>query len=365
MRWAAVAPIVAATIAMGGVAEAASRVAVVVPRDPDATTREATTRLEAELRGAGFEVVSVPAPPGGDARAAVEATSVEPRPIATIAIQPTAGGAVADVWVADHLSEKTLVRKIRVDDADPSSAVSTLAIRAVERLRASLLELREPARAPRRVPADVARWIEPPPAAAPALPESPRGPAPSVRSGPRRARQLRRLRRLVRPDDPRLPPRAARHRRPRHALHRRLAAGGDRPHRQRVAEPGDRHARPRAPVRPLQGHAPPVRLARGGCVQPPRCGFGVRFASDRGERVHVGLRGGCGRRARRGARRPRLPRRRASTRSSSRPSPRSAWPGSPPRARASRCSSDRWASRSRSERAFVEPRERARDHCWT
>jgi hypothetical protein len=180
MRRAAAALLIAATIATGSVADAASRVAVVAPRDPDPTTREATTRLEAELRGAGFEVVSVPALPGGDPRAAVEATPVEPRPIATIAIQPTQGGAVADVWVADHLSDKTLVRKIRVDDADPSSAVSTLSIRAVELLRASLLELREPTQAPRPVPADVARWIAPTKAVSAPRPELAAGPRPTL-----------------------------------------------------------------------------------------------------------------------------------------------------------------------------------------
>jgi hypothetical protein len=176
MRRAGAALLFAAALVTSGVAAGASRVAVVEPENPDATWREATTRLGAELRAAGFEVVSVRRAPGAGARDAVEAPSSAPEPIATIAIQGTGGGAVADVWVADHLSDKTLVKRIEVNDADPSSASITLAIRAVELLRASLLELREPRRAPRPVPPDVARWIEPRPAAAPPPPEGPGGP---------------------------------------------------------------------------------------------------------------------------------------------------------------------------------------------
>jgi hypothetical protein len=166
MRRALAVSVLAAVIATNVAAAAASRVLVVRPPDPDPTLIEAMTRLEAELRSAGFEVVSTSPAEGVDPRAEVEAVQPGPRPIATVALRSIERGAACDVWVADHLSDKTLVRRIDVRDADRSEAASTLAIRAVELLRASLLELEVPA--PSAVPADVARWIQRPAAPAPA-----------------------------------------------------------------------------------------------------------------------------------------------------------------------------------------------------
>jgi hypothetical protein len=161
-----------ATIALG----AASRVAVVRPRKPSADIAEATTRLAAELRAAGFEVAVVDARPGVDARTQVERTQLDPRPFATIALVGTERGAVADVWVADHLSSKTLVR--RVDVGADTAVPSALAIRAVELLRASLLEVSASGTRPgAAVPEDVARWMAAPAAAATPRPAAPAAPA--------------------------------------------------------------------------------------------------------------------------------------------------------------------------------------------
>ena len=174
-----------AVLATARTAVAASRVTVVCPSSPDAAAREATTRLEAELRATGFEVVSVDAAPGSDPRAEVETTRLGPGVIATIAIRSTERGAEADVWVADHLSEKTLVRRVDVAAAG-GDAASTLAIRAVELLRASLLETTSPAATheARPVPTDVARWIERPPAPSRRTPlRSPPAPEPTARPG--------------------------------------------------------------------------------------------------------------------------------------------------------------------------------------
>ena len=169
MRRVLAASLFAAVMATTGAAAAASRVLVVRPRDPDPTLLEAVTRLEAELRGAGFEVVAIPASAGADARAEVEAAQPGIRPIATLTVRASERGAGCDVWIADHLSDKTVVRRIDVRDGDASQAASTLAIRAVELLHASLLELEIPASSgpPRDVPADVARWIQRPAPPAP------------------------------------------------------------------------------------------------------------------------------------------------------------------------------------------------------
>lgn len=173
-----------------GVASGAerSRVALVRAGQGDALLAEATTRLEAELRALGFEVVLVD-PTEGDARASVEAAHLSPPPIATLALSHEGPAAAADVWVADALTSKTSVRRIDVKDVSRERAPSVLAVRAVELLRASLLEAaaRERAREERReepepeskatgprrpvpLPSDVERFIAPDePAADPGL----------------------------------------------------------------------------------------------------------------------------------------------------------------------------------------------------
>jgi len=120
------------------VAWSASRVAILQPDDSDVVLSEAVTRLRAELAGAGFEVVMI-ASAGSDVRAGLERWGPGPAPAATLALSRVEGNAAIDVWVADRVSGKTSVRRI---DAVASSEIvpAALAIRAVDLLRASLLE---------------------------------------------------------------------------------------------------------------------------------------------------------------------------------------------------------------------------------
>ncbi len=132
--------------------------------------REANTRVRAELLDAGFEVVEVDRPPG-DPRSEVEDTAPDASSFATIAMNRAANGAFADVWISDHVTGKTVVRRIEVG-SDPN-ATNVLAIRALELLRASLLELAAkgpPSEPPMSAPNDVIQWI------APSLPPAPPGP---------------------------------------------------------------------------------------------------------------------------------------------------------------------------------------------
>lgn len=125
-----------------------SRVRVVTAQASDPVV----TRICAELVAEGFAcVIEAPA---HDPRTDVEAASDA---FASITIERE--GAAADVWVADHVTGKTLVRRVEAADA------RALAIRAVDLLRASLLEVREPvavvpvvAKPP---PKDVVRFIAP------------------------------------------------------------------------------------------------------------------------------------------------------------------------------------------------------------
>ncbi len=136
---------------------------------------QATTRLRAELAASGFEVITLDRAPGATPRDAVE--DVGFHPVATLSIVSTEKGAAVDVWVADHLTGKTLVRRVDIDSQAAPSAPKVLAIRAVELLRASLLEAERapPASPGPPIPADVARWMTTPSAA----PEPPSSPADS------------------------------------------------------------------------------------------------------------------------------------------------------------------------------------------
>ncbi|MFT3766777.1 MAG: hypothetical protein QM820_14870 [Minicystis sp.] len=166
----------AIAIACSGIAGSAhadegqrSRVAIVRPPKRGAAggarrAREiddATARLGNELAAAGFEVVLVDAGPEGDARAQVEEGGAAARPFATVAIVDTARGATADVWVADHVTGKTVVRQMHVATgaAFAADVSKILAIRAVELLRASLLEVSVASPGSVTLPPDVARWI--------------------------------------------------------------------------------------------------------------------------------------------------------------------------------------------------------------
>ena len=144
-------------------AEAArSRVALVRTESSDRLLSEAGTRLRAELVSAGFEVVEVDRAPG-DSRAEVEQAAERTKSVATVAIDRAGSGALADVWISDRVSGKTVVRRLKVGGGPGAAAV--LAIRALELLRASLLEVvlpASPAEAPAAAPPPaVVDWVKP------------------------------------------------------------------------------------------------------------------------------------------------------------------------------------------------------------
>jgi hypothetical protein len=149
---------------------ARSRVALVRSSSSDPVLREASTRVRAELIDAGFEVVEVDRPPG-DPRSEVEDAAPTTASFATVAMNRAPNGAFADVWISDHLTGKTVVRRIEVGAGPNATAV--LAIRALELLRASLLEVAAkgpPSEPPMSAPNDVMKWIAPALAPAPATP---------------------------------------------------------------------------------------------------------------------------------------------------------------------------------------------------
>jgi hypothetical protein len=159
--------LVLASIVLGGllVVRAAhagpSRVRVVQVGDADPAVRQATTRLEAELLAAGF-AVDLDATPATAPRAEVESGG-SPAFI-SIAVLRSGSQVEADVRVVDSVTGKTLLGRVDAGLEPGPSPARTLAIRAVELLRASLLELGlrtreelEVSPQPKTVPIDVAR----------------------------------------------------------------------------------------------------------------------------------------------------------------------------------------------------------------
>jgi hypothetical protein len=149
---------------------ARSQVAIVRSDPADRVLREASTRLHAELADAGFAVLEVDRPPGNP-RSGVEDVSAMGSSFATVAMSRTGDGAFADVWISDRVTGKTVVRRLEVGAGPDATAV--LAIRALELLRASLLEVdaRPSASQPAlSAPPDVKNWISP---ALPAAPDRP------------------------------------------------------------------------------------------------------------------------------------------------------------------------------------------------
>jgi len=163
LRLLASASCVAAFVAVTGLARAeAARVALVHAERPDALEQRTLTRLRAELAAAGFEVADVVRSQGTDR----EAAEIDPKlggVFATIVIAPRSPDA-ADVWVADRITGKTLVRRVE-GGAERGDVAAVLAVRAVELLQASLLEA--VGHAPRReqaamapMPPDVSAWMQ-------------------------------------------------------------------------------------------------------------------------------------------------------------------------------------------------------------
>jgi hypothetical protein len=152
---------------------APSRVAVVRPPAADEVAGDVTTRILAELSAAGFDVVEIDAPPDAIARSAVEAPS---KAIATFAVERVGSRPAVDVWLSDQITGKTTVRRLDFESGTSDRASAILAIRAVDLLRASLLELmvppKAPAEKPPEAPSDVTTFVR---AASAPVREAPRG----------------------------------------------------------------------------------------------------------------------------------------------------------------------------------------------
>ncbi len=138
---------------------------LVRPAEVDDTIAEALNRMRGELVAEGFDVSEVgtlpqpPPLPGGAEGPAADAT------LATIDLSVEEGADIVDLRVIDQLTNKTVIRRTPVERGASSHTAEVLAVRAVELLRASLLELllesrpSEPAvRAPNAEATHASKW---------------------------------------------------------------------------------------------------------------------------------------------------------------------------------------------------------------
>lgn len=143
-------------------AAALPRVAIVLEGGQKGQRSEIEIRLRSELGAAGFSVVAVES--NRDDPRALERAAKDTGSIAAIAVvQPMGNGVDAAVWITDRVTGKTLFRRVHVDPRT-RDATAVFAIRAVELLRASLLELNDQHRPRGEVPPTPAleKWVKPP-----------------------------------------------------------------------------------------------------------------------------------------------------------------------------------------------------------
>lgn len=113
---------------------------------PDECWEEAERRVEAELVAAGFAVATLSGEVDGEEarRQELDALAQRHRAIGALRIvrESEAGG--VDLWIVDRVTGKTSFRHLGADDLEGADAPELVALRTVELLHASFLELAAP-----------------------------------------------------------------------------------------------------------------------------------------------------------------------------------------------------------------------------
>jgi hypothetical protein len=149
-------------------------IAVMVERADDPVA----VRMRAELEALGFRVIILPVSERPPSREALEAAAREAGAVAAVRVVPSQKG--VEVWVTDRATGKTVLREVVSPQPGSPAGSGTIAVRAVELLRASLMEVESATPPPGEVPIT-------PMVRAAALPRAPsdeaRAPPPSRRLG--------------------------------------------------------------------------------------------------------------------------------------------------------------------------------------
>jgi hypothetical protein len=147
-------------------------VVLVIPESAGPVATEALARVRGELQAARFEVETAMVGSGVDRRATVERALQKADARAAFGI--FFGSGVAEIWVSDSLSGRTVVQTLPLSAAAPERRASVLAVKAVDLLKATLAEVWVPA------PLAPAPSPPPPPASHVAEPAGPRAAEPAV-----------------------------------------------------------------------------------------------------------------------------------------------------------------------------------------
>jgi hypothetical protein len=152
----------------------AATVVIVRPANSTPALAETVVRIHGELISAGFGVAIVDGSTsdgrtGRDSRDALERLAEQQGADAVVAIVGDIAPDSVEVWVVDKLTKKSVIRRLPFEPQS-ERAPQTLAIRAIELLRSSFLEIhwapKEPSEPPATAPPAVVRFVgmEPPPA---------------------------------------------------------------------------------------------------------------------------------------------------------------------------------------------------------
>ncbi|WP_437960180.1 hypothetical protein WME76_11450 [Sorangium sp. So ce119] len=158
-----------------------ARVVLVRPGAADPSISEALIRIRGELVADGFDVELLDAQSASAPRPTMDDAGQQAGSAALIGLFLAPDGQAAELWVVDPRTNKTLVRRIDTRGEAREHIVEVLAVRAVELLRASLLELLMSSRRPAAPLGDAA----PPPSEV--NPPVPRPAAPSLDQPSRRS----------------------------------------------------------------------------------------------------------------------------------------------------------------------------------
>jgi hypothetical protein len=139
--------VVVAVALFGASAARAASVIIVRPAGGPPAMLETLVRLQGELASAGFateiiDAVAATESPAGsrDARPALEQLAARRGADAVVAIVGDLAPDSVEVWVIDKVTGKSLVRRVPFEPGD-ARASKTLALRAIELLRSSFLEI--------------------------------------------------------------------------------------------------------------------------------------------------------------------------------------------------------------------------------
>ena len=173
------------SIADAAPAVGAPRIIVIAPTSDDPIS----LRLQAELRSLHFDVPEIAIAPDPPSRAQLEDAARASEAVAAVRIVPSKTG--VEVWIVDRITGKTVLREMVTSEGGTASKGATIALRVVELLRASLMELdaTRPPQGEMETPPMIRELMAPPRITAPpaaqtvTLPE-PTPPAFSIELGP-------------------------------------------------------------------------------------------------------------------------------------------------------------------------------------